>query len=464
VRNPGAGMIEASLRTGLASKWIAVSAEDDAPDFPVNVFIAPYPQFHLPITVDGHNLNIRYFLASSQLQGTVLTEPFIPGGNEIVLFIHGEASRAEEACDLIPALFAVGAEAKRSFTVVSLDLPGSSYSTMIPHTTVSPMPRASQVGDYVALSGYQGSPVCDFMEKTIVTFVETLLVPMGNPITAVVGGSLGGHMALRLAAGQHDWVNSVVAWSPASVEDYTTKICVFDLPNRVLAEPPLAKDAMAVELTGTDWKHDSRIDFFSKVWDEVTFPPRNWGWTVVVVALVLSTTPAFSGTLGWLLFGCILVSLLRLPTVPRQPEMWYRDDWGPVLPGAKFGEAKEIHIAESRLDRHEIYCVVSRQWHWRVCGELLGFTFDALAPQINKPLLLMVGELDNYPAAHFYANVVKFAGRLTGPGHTLTVQDTGHSIHAERPFFLAKQIVDFTSSSAVLEDDLSLFAGVASSI
>jgi pimeloyl-ACP methyl ester carboxylesterase len=459
VRNPGAGINEPALRGGMASSWIAVSAEDDAPDFPVNVFIAPYPQFHLAITVDGHPLNIRYILASSQLDGTVLTEPFIPPGNEIVLFIHGEGSRAEEACDFIPALFSVGADARRSFTVVSLDLPGSSYSTMIAHTTVSPMPQASTFLGLIELSGFAGSPILDFVEKTIVTFVETLLVPLGNPITAVMGGSLGGHMSLRLAAGQYDWVKSVLAWSPASVEDYTTPICAVDLPNRVLADPALAALAMEPENLN---QIDSRIDFFSRVWDENTFPPRNWAVKVIGVALALWLSSLIGGVFSWFLFDCILGSLLLLPGVPPQPHMWYRDDWGPVLPGAKFGQAKEIYIAESRLDRHEIYGIVSRQWHWRICEEILGFTFDALAPQINKPLLFMAGELDNYPDAHFVQHVSRLAQTLTGPGYCLTVQDTGHSIHAERPYFLANQLVNFTTP--ILQEDDWLFAAAVSSI
>jgi pimeloyl-ACP methyl ester carboxylesterase len=144
--------------------------------------------------------------------------------------------------------------------------------------------------------------------------------------------------------------------------------------------------------------------------------------------------------------------------------MWFRDDWGPLLPGAAFGQAKEIYIQESRLDRREIYGEVSRQWHWRICAEILGFTFDALAPQIDKPMLLMAGELDDYPEAHFVQNLRQLAQTLTGPGSALTVQDTGHSIPAERPYFLANQIVDFTSPSGDLQDDLWVFAAVASSI
>jgi pimeloyl-ACP methyl ester carboxylesterase len=461
VRNPRAGMTEDALRAGMASSWIAVSAEDDAPDFPVNVFIAPYPQFHLPITVDGHDLSIRYIMASSQLQSAMATEPVIPPDDEIVLFIHGEGSRAEEACDLIPQLFSVGQASGRSFTVVALDLPGSAYSTMISHSEVAPGPFITDILG-VEISGFGDTPLLDFIERTIVTFVETLLVPLGNPITAVVGGSLGGHMALRLAASQKDWVNAVVAWSPASVEDYTTNICFVDLPNHVLADPHLAKLALADEVTGG--RDDSRHDFFSAVWEEATFPPRGWALTVFEVAagLVVANYFISTGPFGWLVMLCIVGSLLGLPSVLPQPQMWYRDDWGAPAPGSTIGQAKVNYIWESRLDRREIYGEVSRQWHWRICMEILGFNFDASAQRITKPLLLMVGEIDDYNGAHFCTNVKSLAGTLVGPGHALTVQDTGHSIHAERPCFLATQIVNFAPVAGL--QDLWLFAAVTPSV
>ena len=77
---------------------------------------------------------------------------------------------------------------------------------------------------------------------------------------------------------------------------------------------------------------------------------------------------------------------------------------------------------------------------------MIGFTFDSLKPSMNKPLLLMVGEKDNYADVHFLSNVSAFAAELTGPAQGgLTIQDTGHSIHNERPFFLARQVVNFGS-------------------
>lgn len=81
---------------------------------------------------------------------------------------------------------------------------------------------------------------------------------------------------------------------------------------------------------------------------------------------------------------------------------------------------------------------------------MIRFKFDALLPNINKPLLLMVGESDNYPQVHFLDNVKNFAKSLSGLGECITVQDTGHSIHNERPYFLANQAAAIASIAAVL--------------
>ena len=332
VRNPAAGITENLLRQGMKYNWIAVSGEDDPPDYPVNVDIAKYPQYHVPLIVptpkgvnSSINLSIRCIIASVQGAPTVPQNPVIPPGNEVVLYIHGEGSRAEEAGDFIPALLSVGAAAGCSFTVVAFDQPGCGYSTMVPHLNVAPMPPTS--GGPIDTTSFSGSPILDFVEAAIVALVEALIVPTRNPITAIVGGSLGGHMALRLAASQKDWVRNVIAWSPASVMDHDFFLGFNILGNpigatesqRLLTDPALAGRATIFASPG------SRSDFFNAVWCKDTFDPATYDVAAIVAALIAQGI--FAGPIAALGAGVIAGAILNLPTVPPQPQMWYRDDW-----------------------------------------------------------------------------------------------------------------------------------------
>jgi len=314
---------------------------------------------------------------------------------------------------------------------------------MVPHLSVAPMPPTSGVAGRIDTSSFAGSPILDFVENVIVAFVETLVIPFGNPITAIVGGSLGGHMALRLAASQKGWVRNVIAWSPASVMDHDFFLGFNILGNalgvtesqRLLTDPVLAgraTDGPSPAWPASPEKETSRPDFFNTVWCKNTFHPPDFEVTAVAVALAAT----FTGGLAVVGAGLVAGAILGLPTVPPQPQLWYRDSWA----------SKSTYIEESRRDRREVYNTNFRQWHWRICEEMIGFKFDALLPRMNKPLLLMVGEEDNYPLVHFLSNVSNFAGMLTGPAQGgLTIKNTGHSIHNERPHFLANQIVNFAS-------------------
>jgi pimeloyl-ACP methyl ester carboxylesterase len=455
VRSPDAGFNETSLRQGLKYDWIAVSGEDDPPDYPVNVSIAQYPQYHASVIVptpQGVNssieISIRYILASSQGTAVVPENPSIPPGNEIVLFIHGEGSRAEEAADFIPALLSLGASAGRAFTVVAFDQPGCGYSTMVPHLSVAPMPKTSGVPTVLDTSSFSGSPILDFVENAIINFVEVALLPFGNPITAIVGGSLGGHMALRLAASQKDWVRNVIAWSPASVMDHSFFLGFtilgdplgVTLSQRLLTDPVLAGRSTDAESTG------SRAGFFDLVWCKDTFNPTEYdvgavatsltAWGAGPVGVAIASVPGI-GALGTVaITGIITTAILGLPTVDKQPQLWYRDLW----------PSKPTYISEARLDRREVYNINFRHWHWRICEEMIGYTFDALVPNMTKPLLLMVGEDDDYQLVDFLGNVKSFAAGLTAPAQGgLTIQNTGHSIHNERPYFLASQVINFAT-------------------
>jgi pimeloyl-ACP methyl ester carboxylesterase len=285
---------------------------------------------------------------------------------------------------------------------------------MVPHLSVAPMPPTSGVNGLVDTSSFAGSPILDFVENAIVAFVETLVVPFGNPITAIVGGSLGGHMALRLAASQKEWVRNVIAWSPASVMDHTFFLGFNILGNqvgatlsqRLLTDPVLAgraTDGPSPPWPASPEAQNSRPEFFNTVWCKDTFDPKDYDYAAVAGALI--SAAIFTGPVA--LVGAVVVAgaILNLPTVPAQPQLWYRDSW----------TSKPTYIEESRRDRREVYNTDFRQWHWRICEEMIGFTFDALLPSMNKPLLLMVGEEDNYPLVDFLSNVTSFAAGKHAP-------------------------------------------------
>ncbi len=183
--------------------------------------------------------------------------------------------------------------------MIAFDQPSCGYSTMVPHLSVAPMPPTSGVNGVVDTSSFAGSPILDFVENAIVAFVETLVVPFGNPITAIVGGSLGGHKALRLAASQKDWVRNVIAWSPASVMDHDFSLS-FTIPilgntvgvtpdQRLLTDPVLADRATKPEQQNSQL--DSRSDFFNTVWCKDAFDPKYYTWGSVATALVTGTGP-----------------------------------------------------------------------------------------------------------------------------------------------------------------------------
>jgi pimeloyl-ACP methyl ester carboxylesterase len=407
LRGPAAQRAE--LREPLG--WIAVSAEDDTPHRPVNMPDPRWEQYEIPVTVGGVTLATRFFLASAeeptiarvppqQRQLPPDPTPTIPVDHEVLIFLHGHSSGAEEALDITPRIHAEGLARGKKYTVVSLDLPNNGYSETFDHTLIAPTSATT----YPKLPTDRGPikvPVLDFIEDFAVAFALKLRSVTGfqkQKFAGWFGGSLGGNLGLRL--GRRDlsaepWLgNAIAAWSPAGV--WMPKVQHFvdyRAPKRALdkcAEP---------ETVG------SRADYFKQVYDK------------------------------WLLF----------PIIKPQPEYWYRDDW----------ELKDFYVEMSRVARREIYNANYRQWHWRVAGEQLLFShFDRVTHDDNTtPLrfelntvrtLLAAGEVDNYFGTKIYDNTAKLARLMVNAeGRLLLVANSGHSIHTEHPQFFAREIVNF---------------------
>jgi pimeloyl-ACP methyl ester carboxylesterase len=136
--------------------------------------------------------------------------------------------------------------------------------------------------------------------------------------------------------------------------------------------------------------------------------------------------------------------------LPPQPQLWYRDGWEPC---------KSSYIQQSKFDRYEYYTPEFRRWTYRLNYEMTIFSFSegdfyinkAGGPKryltVNSKLLLMAGEKDEHdPFYKLYSSTVDVAKKMDAThGSTLFLKNTGHSIHDERPEFLAEQILNFVA-------------------
>jgi pimeloyl-ACP methyl ester carboxylesterase len=425
----------AALRSTLS--WIAVSGEDDPPHRPLNTISAPYPQYEIPVSVGNSAVSVktRFFIASPPPSTSLLkttsfpsprrslppdTKPVVPDGDRVILFVHGHSSRAEEALELIPWLHQAGLAHGTRFSVICMDLPSNGYSSMIDHSAVA-LSGATTFPGGLFDSGPIKTPILDFIEDFIVAFVEELdhYTPIKNRFAGVIGGSLGGNMGLRL--GRRDLVKwpwlaaGIVSWDPASV--WT----------------PFVRDEIkrhAPEHCREKWdeaENDSfsRYNYFTEVFDGAIYDSAG-------------KEKKFD-------------ELIANALTPVQPKMWYRDDWKPC---------KDDYIFAARTDRFEIYHQYFRRWHWRVAGEQLIYSHvahvkyeDSHSPyryELNRARqLLAAGEKDNYNWANIYNATRELAEKMVKtPGRSLFLLDTGHSIHAERPRYLADQIASFFTVEA----------------
>jgi pimeloyl-ACP methyl ester carboxylesterase len=415
--------------------WMAVCAEVDSPHRPVNVPSAPYPQLDINLPGFRSGIRCRYMVAGRETApgapypgpGTRILPaepraPSIPEGARIVLFVHGHGSRLEEALPLVPWILDIGANSDENFVVVSVDLPGRGYSTMLSHEVAMDLPNEfrERIPNWPADRRY---PMLEFYERAIGAFLFELGERVGRRLDnlTIVGGSLGGNLCMRLAnaigfadmpAEHRQFFRDAVyvAWSPASVwqsfvrgHDHLKNETLRQLRDRMWSKDDADADGV-------------RNDFFNKVYYEPT---------------------AGAGGAG-------------LPPYSTNAGMWYR--------GGDWEACKRIIIEADSYETLEVYSELYRSWHWRVALEQLIFSHhdrhggalgDSGPPtytEIDRPLVLLAGEHDNYLYAQIYDATLEIAEALvtkpTGVG--LFLRDTGHSIQAERPRLLANRIVDYT--------------------
>jgi pimeloyl-ACP methyl ester carboxylesterase len=400
---------QAALRADLG--WIAVSGEDDKPHRPVNIPPPPYEQHEIVVSTQGQDITTRFFIASAlEPEGVVPpvdlratppppAAPTIPADHDVILFLHGHSSGAEEALALIPELLRLGLERGVNYSVVSVDLPNNGYSESFDHLAFSPRTESTYPKDPVDQAPIR-TPILTFIENFIVNFVDALPQSISSRLVAVIGGSLGGNLSLRLGrrdlTGRSWSIPAIVAWSPASV-----------WPPKVAHIGDYMAPNAAFDRCGEDELLETCDKFFFQSYKEK----------------------------------------LALGLIHPQPEYWYRENW--VL--------KPFNIAQSKFARCEIYDQNFRQWHWRVAGEQLIYSHvdrerygDENTPfRYTKNFvrtLLVAGAYDNYIGTHIYDNTIALGEKMTAPGRRLLLHATGHSIHFERPRYFANEIVKFLNA------------------
>ena len=463
---PGWRALRSQLGTQLASlfsspaatqsNWIAVSGFDDTPHRPVNVPTAPYPQFDIPFSVTKTDLvtqmpvTTRFMVASA---GTFIgpndssmssftdpdpgilapppsspvsaptpfspspaprtvpqDQPAIPAGNQVIIYVHGGGSRAEEAVGLANWLIVEGAALGQNYTVVSLDLPNSAFASSF------------DVTDILVGHTYDNNllEVRDFEQRYIIAFIMALQAQLGitdEQIVAVMGGSLGGNMGLLLSSqnASHAFLNTIVSWSATSLAPSTT----FDISNSLVAA------------------------YIGGLKAAVTSPEP-------------ATNHAIESAYIDKMYNQPLINLPVLPFVPPQPLMWYRSPTPPAPEPAEpqWAPCKSSLIAQSRFDRYEVYSPTMRHWATAVDLELITFSFQdnclyqQIAASSTSHLFLAAGDRDNYDPVDIFNSTITVAQLLRHNvrGKAEFWKDTGHSFHDERPHLFAKEIVFFLTN------------------
>jgi pimeloyl-ACP methyl ester carboxylesterase len=429
----------AALRPPLG--WIALSSEDDPPHAPTNV---PASRDHMgeltmrigqsgqPVTLRATlmlpapapdarpDLTLRSIPAPTGF-ADALSDRAVAGYDELFLFVHGLASRAEESDTFKRFVVEIGAARARRYAVLSVDMPGMGYSARIDIDALVAQ-RASGHHGFALPNGVGSNfPLLGLYRDTLVEICNS--VPGG--VQYVMGGSLGGNMTLWLAAepmftdlapprSEPSSVRSFLSWSPASIwESYERSR---DVPEGNGTHIDLGKNAAKKRAWGRMREAEddgTRRPFFELMQRGEEFSPGfrplgAWGHPPTKEGLLLQSE----------LYG----------------ELYRRVFWTAAYEQVTFSHQEPLSP--------------SRQWPFKT---------------IRKPLFLASGERDvgSWDVMDIYNHVVFVTDAAPNvPGRRLLMRETGHSISDERPRHLAEQIVDFLPLPPPRRSDISFLAAL----
>ncbi|MCA9607226.1 MAG: alpha/beta hydrolase [Myxococcales bacterium] len=382
------------------ARWIAVNAEVDPPWRPVNVGASSFRTVDVPVTLPS-----KY--RSQTLEARAVVAGDVDACEGWILFLHGGGSRAEECEHVAEALLAHPHGKK--LALVSPDLPGCGYGQLVDPTKLGLDPTVPLKKKHENDGPF---PFLDLCDAFVEAFVDAIRADekglKDKPIAAVVGGSLGANLSLRMAKRGKLAANAYIAWSPASIwapvdDDLGVKNMGGMEAHKMCAAEKVAKPGAKV--------------------DENTDMRRRHFW------MTFERATKFVETI-----------------VPPTVDMWWYDAW----PTAR--AMKDAALA----DRAELYSEHHRQYVWRYSYEQLFFSWQhpkqkprrETIPK-TRPLMLLGAKHDNFNFANIYDRVVDAArGKAPFPAarRVALVGDSGHSLHDERPRLLVEQALGFLAS------------------
>ncbi|MFK7985936.1 MAG: alpha/beta fold hydrolase [Sandaracinaceae bacterium] len=384
------GQKRAPFQPTVGLRYIGIDAEQDTPFRPTNVHVTPFQQRDLTLAVP----NILGSLAVRWVQAGA-----IGPNTEVILYLHGLGSRAEEA-DLVGSqLRALG-----DYAIVAPDLPAHGC------TSRPPTPMGELGLRYDNGNPPEGFPYLEKMESFVEAFVRRMEreVPhFDRARLTVLGGSLGGTLSMRLSMDGSPFQPSRVAfWSPAglwgsfSADSFKRDNIADDLLRRALA-PDQTFDGGDVPL-GRKLYFD--FNFVDKPWPMTLRNAQRW-WST-----------AF---------------LLHLKNAP---------------------------IDAAIADRVELYGSNFRAWQMRLAYEQLCFSVHHTNTRRliggedgRHPVLLLCGDQDNDLGAKIFDNTVELERYLREDkqqaGRSTWFTGAGHSIHDECPAVLAEVVHRFVKDS-----------------
>jgi hypothetical protein len=458
----------------LTTRYMIAAAQTQIPLNPTANRTQPPP---IPTIPPGGGARARLTIPSDNpsdlLNGTLKNK-------NVIIYIHGGGSRLEEAVPMATQFVTKFGPWSDNLVVISFDLPNSAYddTMLVPVAGTPGQPVALDASSAAFEGGSNGTaptnvlsyPVLNFTINFINNFINTLgQQGIINPkqVLAVMGGSLGGNTSLLLSMDPmpppFHLENPLAFSAPQSAPGGGQPTFVAWSPTSMIA-PSVASVIIGQSMcclvggAGPTWQPEvntTRRDYFYHLY--------------------------YSGT---------------APGLPPDPDMWYRNDWW-WTDATQTINAATSFITGSRFDRYEIYSSLARLWTTAIDTEQAIFSFQTntntaglLATDqppyrpyyqfISARILLAAGACDDYDNGGSTAAFAPPPSISTGvcdghglgntgrnnlvhvdiygythdvandmrnaAGKTLFINDTGHSIHDERPVFFTQQIFDFLNN------------------